>query len=222
MFTISIVLEERTDDGDLLGYYKHEVPVSDYVLHLKETVDSDTRDAAKRAWEFFATRAIGAAPEALRTEEAILAKEPAEPEKAAHQTGDIAAKNTLYCSFCGKSQHEVRTLITGPTVFICDECVELCTDIIQEEIGKAAEPEPEPDDAPFTVPVLDRAIGERIRWHRIMRGLSQQQLAEIIGATYHQMFGCEKAIYPPPASVVWRIAQALSVPIEEFLVEVAE
>jgi ATP-dependent Clp protease ATP-binding subunit ClpX len=43
------------------------------------------------------------------------------------------SKNTLYCSFCGKSQHEVRKLIAGPTVFICDECIELCTDIIQEE-----------------------------------------------------------------------------------------
>jgi ATP-dependent Clp protease ATP-binding subunit ClpX len=43
------------------------------------------------------------------------------------------SKNTLYCSFCGKSQHEVRKLIAGPTVFICDECVELCTDIIREE-----------------------------------------------------------------------------------------
>ncbi|HAX91319.1 MAG TPA: ATP-dependent Clp protease ATP-binding subunit ClpX, partial [Rhodospirillaceae bacterium] len=42
-------------------------------------------------------------------------------------------KSTLYCSFCGKSQHEVRKLIAGPTVFICDECVELCTDIIREE-----------------------------------------------------------------------------------------
>jgi ATP-dependent Clp protease ATP-binding subunit ClpX len=42
-------------------------------------------------------------------------------------------KNTLYCSFCGKSQHEVRKLIAGPTVFICDECVELCLDIIREE-----------------------------------------------------------------------------------------
>ncbi|MFV0369890.1 MAG: ATP-dependent Clp protease ATP-binding subunit ClpX, partial [Hyphomicrobiaceae bacterium] len=41
--------------------------------------------------------------------------------------------NTLYCSFCGKSQHEVRKLIAGPTVFICDECVELCMDIIREE-----------------------------------------------------------------------------------------
>ncbi len=45
--------------------------------------------------------------------------------------GDL--KNTLYCSFCGKSQHEVRKLIAGPTVFICDECVELCMDIIREE-----------------------------------------------------------------------------------------
>ena len=47
------------------------------------------------------------------------------------------SKNTLYCSFCGKSQHEVRKLIAGPTVFICDECVELCMDIIREE-GKSS------------------------------------------------------------------------------------
>src|SRR3978361_1467456 len=47
------------------------------------------------------------------------------------KSGD--SKNTLYCSFCGKSQHEVRKLIAGPTVFICDECVELCLDIIREE-----------------------------------------------------------------------------------------
>ncbi|MBA2690188.1 MAG: ATP-dependent Clp protease ATP-binding subunit ClpX, partial [Burkholderiales bacterium] len=42
--------------------------------------------------------------------------------------------NLLYCSFCGKSQHEVRKLIAGPSVFICDECIELCNDIIREEI----------------------------------------------------------------------------------------
>ncbi|MBU3630278.1 ATP-dependent Clp protease ATP-binding subunit ClpX [Polynucleobacter sp. AP-Melu-500A-A1] len=42
----------------------------------------------------------------------------------------------LYCSFCGKSQHEVKKLIAGPSVFICDECIDLCTDIIQEEIAK--------------------------------------------------------------------------------------
>ena len=46
---------------------------------------------------------------------------------------DKPEKNDLYCSFCGKSQHEVKKLIAGPTVFICDECVELCTDIIKEE-----------------------------------------------------------------------------------------
>ncbi|AFO90970.1 ATP-dependent Clp protease ATP-binding subunit ClpX [Phaeobacter inhibens] len=50
---------------------------------------------------------------------------------ATNSSGD--SKNTLYCSFCGKSQHEVRKLIAGPTVFICDECVELCMDIIREE-----------------------------------------------------------------------------------------
>ncbi len=49
------------------------------------------------------------------------------------KSGNGDAKNTLYCSFCGKSQHEVRKLIAGPTVFICDECVELCMDIIREE-----------------------------------------------------------------------------------------
>ena len=58
------------------------------------------------------------------------------------------SKNTLYCSFCGKSQHEVRKLIAGPTVFICDECVELCMDIIREEnktqIVKSGEGVPTP------------------------------------------------------------------------------
>jgi ATP-dependent Clp protease ATP-binding subunit ClpX len=48
------------------------------------------------------------------------------------KVGGGDSKNSLYCSFCGKSQHEVRKLIAGPTVFICDECVELCMDIIRE------------------------------------------------------------------------------------------
>lgn len=60
------------------------------------------------------------------------------------------SKNTLYCSFCGKSQHEVRKLIAGPTVFICDECVELCTDIIREEnkssMVKSSEGVPSPQE----------------------------------------------------------------------------
>ncbi len=42
-------------------------------------------------------------------------------------------EKTLYCSFCGKSQHEVKKLIAGPSVFICDECIELCNDIIRDE-----------------------------------------------------------------------------------------
>jgi ATP-dependent Clp protease ATP-binding subunit ClpX len=63
-----------------------------------------------------------------------------------HSRGDDS--KLLYCSFCGKSQHEVRKLIAGPSVFICDECVELCNDIIREEmqegIGEAASKLPKP------------------------------------------------------------------------------
>ena len=55
------------------------------------------------------------------------------------------SEKVLYCSFCGKSQHEVKKLIAGPSVFICDECIDLCTDIIQEEIAKL--PKEEGDDS---------------------------------------------------------------------------
>ncbi|MCH7936611.1 MAG: ATP-dependent Clp protease ATP-binding subunit ClpX [Proteobacteria bacterium] len=72
------------------------------------------------------------------------------------------SKNTLYCSFCGKSQHEVRKLIAGPTVFICDECVELCMDIIREEhktnLVKSGDGVPVPSDI-FTV-LNDYVIGQ--------------------------------------------------------------
>ncbi len=72
------------------------------------------------------------------------------------------SKNTLYCSFCGKSQHEVRKLIAGPTVFICDECVELCMDIIREEhkttLVKSRDGVPTPSDI-FTV-LNDYVIGQ--------------------------------------------------------------
>ena len=67
-------------------------------------------------------------------------------------------KNILYCSFCGKSQHEVKKLIAGPTVFICDECVELCMDIIKEEnkdtFVKNREGVPTPQEIWFTNPQL--------------------------------------------------------------------
>ena len=49
------------------------------------------------------------------------------------KAGSSDSKNTLYCSFCGKSQQELRKLIAGPTVYICNECVDLCMDIISEE-----------------------------------------------------------------------------------------
>lgn len=73
------------------------------------------------------------------------------------------SKNTLYCSFCGKSQHEVRKLIAGPTVFICDECVELCMDIIREDhktaISKSRDGVPPPAEIQGVLD--DYVIGQR-------------------------------------------------------------
>ena len=77
-------------------------------------------------------------------------------------------KNTLYCSFCGKSQHEVRKLIAGPTVFICDECVELCMDIIREEtknnLVKSSEGVPTPKDIAQVLDdyVIGQATAKRV------------------------------------------------------------
>lgn len=72
------------------------------------------------------------------------------------------SKNTLYCSFCGKSQHEVRKLIAGPTVFICDECVELCMDIIREEAksSKLTTTEGVPSPAEICQVLDDYVIGQ--------------------------------------------------------------
>ena len=49
----------------------------------------------------------------------------------------VVGEKLLYCSFCGKSQNEVKKLIAGPSVFICDECIELCNDIVREELQEA-------------------------------------------------------------------------------------
>ncbi|WP_104017101.1 ATP-dependent Clp protease ATP-binding subunit ClpX [Roseovarius nitratireducens] len=84
----------------------------------------------------------------------------------ANNSGD--SKNTLYCSFCGKSQHEVRKLIAGPTVFICDECVELCMDIIREETKsaglKATDGVPTPHDIAKVLDdyVIGQAMAKRV------------------------------------------------------------
>ena len=86
---------------------------------------------------------------------------------ATNSSGD--SKNTLYCSFCGKSQHEVRKLIAGPTVFICDECVELCMDIIREETKasglKATDGVPTPQDI---CNVLDDYVIGQMRAKRVL------------------------------------------------------
>ena len=85
---------------------------------------------------------------------------------ATNSGGD--SKNTLYCSFCGKSQHEVRKLIAGPTVFICDECVELCMDIIREETKaaglKATDGVPTPKDICEVLDdyVIGQAMAKRV------------------------------------------------------------
>jgi ATP-dependent Clp protease ATP-binding subunit ClpX len=80
-----------------------------------------------------------------------------------------SSKNTLYCSFCGKSQHEVRKLIAGPTVFICDECVELCMDIIREEnktsMVKSSDGVPTPADI---CKVLDDYVIGQFRAKRVL------------------------------------------------------
>ena len=79
------------------------------------------------------------------------------------------SKSTLYCSFCGKSQHEVRKLIAGPTVFICDECVELCNDIIREEnktsMVKSSEGVPTPQEI---YKVLDDYVIGQARAKRVL------------------------------------------------------
>ena len=61
-----------------------------------------------------------------------------------------SSEKVLYCSFCGKSQHEVKKLIAGPSVFICDECIELCNDIIRDEVpAESADPKAQKSDLPI-------------------------------------------------------------------------
>ena len=85
------------------------------------------------------------------------------------KSGDKDSKSSLYCSFCGKSQHEVRKLIAGPSVFVCDECVELCRDIIHDENKSSLVKSPDGIPTPKEIcTVLDdyveRAIDLSIVW----------------------------------------------------------
>ena len=87
----------------------------------------------------------------------------ADDSRGKHEDGKL-----LYCSFCGKSQHEVRKLIAGPSVFICDECVELCNDIIREELedksepGKSKLPRPHEINAVLDQYVIGQAAAKRV------------------------------------------------------------
>ncbi len=85
------------------------------------------------------------------------------------KSDDSDSKNTLYCSFCGKSQHEVRKLIAGPNVFICNECVELCMDIIREEdktqMVRSEEGVPSPSEIKKT---LDDYVIGQVRAKRVL------------------------------------------------------
>ena len=83
--------------------------------------------------------------------------------KSASGSGGENRINTPYCSFCGKSQHEVRKLIAGPTVFICDECVELCMDIIREENKSSLVKARDGIPTPFEIRKVldDYVIGQR-------------------------------------------------------------
>jgi len=71
------------------------------------------------------------------------------------------SKNTLYCSFCGKSQREVRKLIAGPTVFVCDECIELCKEIIGEENKSSPTKSRDGIPTPEGHPQSPRRLGHR-------------------------------------------------------------
>ncbi|MBK9327618.1 MAG: ATP-dependent Clp protease ATP-binding subunit ClpX [Hydrogenophilales bacterium] len=87
----------------------------------------------------------------------------------------------LYCSFCGKSQHEVRKLIAGPSVFICDECVDLCIDIIREDVGK--DPEKESGDSLPTPQEISAVLDQYV----IGQALAKKALAVAVYNHYKRL-----------------------------------
>jgi hypothetical protein len=102
----------------------------------------------------------------------IEATEPAasnEDTTSAGTQNEPAPAKTLYCSFCGKSQHDVRKLIAGPEVFICDECIDLCTDLV----------EPDEDEELFRLMAGNEGSGRSALLERV-RGMSTQELASYL------------------------------------------
>jgi hypothetical protein len=99
-----------------------------------ETTHSDCLELIAKAFGYDNWNILAAKIEALKPR---AGEEPADSPTGADNPAapDPTAPRTLYCAFCRKSQHEVKKLIAGPSVYICDECVELCVDIIREEDG---------------------------------------------------------------------------------------
>ena len=97
----------------------------------------------------------------------------------------------LYCSFCGKSQNEVRKLIAGPSVFICDECVDLCNDIIREEVQEAGT---EDDKAKLPIPA---EINEILNQYVIGQQNAKRVLAVAVYNHYKRLRNASPASHGP-------------------------
>jgi ATP-dependent Clp protease ATP-binding subunit ClpX len=97
-----------------------------------------------------------------------------------------SSEKMLYCSFCGKSQHEVKKLIAGPSVFICDECIELCNDIIRDEVAAT------PADRPSSGLPTPKAIREHLDQYVIGQDLAKKNLAVAVYNHYKRVRQAEK------------------------------